>query len=163
MTRSKFRLWALLPATLTILVTGLLYFIFSKGIFNSIENPPTAVYVFTGVFLIVWTWLVFGELRTKAISVTLDNDLITTSNFLGLGGKRIFDLTEFDGFTTSLLPSKGGTYEYLYLIKDNKKVIKLSEFYHKNYFELKHVLSKRVKFMGNKPFNMLTELKEIYQ
>ena len=163
MIRSKFRLWAFLPATMAILLTGLLYFIFSKGVFNSIANPPTAVYVFAGVFLIILTWLVFGELRTKVISVTIDNDLITSANFLGLGSKQKFVLTEFEGFTTSLLPSNGGTYEYLYLLKDNKKVIKLSEFYHKNYFELKQVLTKRVKFLGDKPFNMLTEIKEIYR
>ena len=148
---------------MALLVTGLLYFIFSKGVFNSTENPPNAVFVFAILFLIVLTWLVFGELRTKVISVTIDNDLITTANFLGLGAKRKFDFTEFEGFTTSLLPSNSGTYEYLYLLKDNKKVIKLSEFYHKNYFELKQVLTKRVKFLGDKPFNMLTEIKEIYR
>ena len=163
MTRTRFRLWAFLPATMAILVTGLLSFIFSRGVFTSIEDTPTAVYVFAGVFLFVWTWLVFGELRTKVISVKIGKDLITTTNFLGLGAKRTFDFKEFEGFITSLLPSKSGTYEYLYLIKDNKKVIKLSEFYHKNYFECKQVLTNRVKFMGNKPFSMLTELREIYQ
>ena len=163
MIKSKFHLWAFLPPTMTILVTGLLYLIFSVVIVSSINNLPTAVYVFSGIFLFTWTWLVFGELRTKIITVSIDKSSITRRSYLGLGSKRQFDFKEFDGFTTSLGRSRWGTYEYLFLQKDNKKVIKLSEFYHKNYFELKQDLKNKVKYMGDKPTSTLTDLKEIFQ
>lgn len=163
MTRSKFRLWTILPVTMTFLASGLLYVILSNITVSSVDNLPTAVYVFTILFLFIWIWLIFGELRTKTIVVKIEDHSITTTNFLGLGITRQFEINEFDGFTTSLLPSRGGTYEYLYLIKDNKKIIKLSEFYHENYFELKNVITKKIKFMGNKPFNLFTEIKEIFQ
>ncbi len=46
---------------------------------------------------------------------------IIVSQYLGLGRKKIFNLSEFDGFKISLLPSEYNTYEFVYLIIDNKK------------------------------------------
>src|SRR5580698_10162118 len=101
MLKSKFRLWALLILFPTIVFTWLLYIIFSKLIFSSHDKPPPVIYLVITILLFTLAWLVFGELRTKAISVLLDNNSIMTSSFFGLGFKRQFALSEFDGFTTS--------------------------------------------------------------
>ena len=162
MIRSGFRFRAFLPLILVILVTGLLCFLFSR-IFVTGHQPSPVGYFFICISLFTWTWLVFGELRTKAISVTLDNGSITTTNFFGLGVKRQFGFKDFDGFKTCLLPSNAGTYEYLYLVKRNRKVVKLSEFYHRNYDEFKYVFQQKLKFFGREPFNIVTEVSEIFQ
>lgn len=118
----------------------------------------------TGIFLIfVWIWLVFGELRTRAIVVVIEKKTITSSSFLGLGAKKQFDFNEFDDFITIMLSSESGDYEYLHLIKNGKKIISLSEFYHNNYLELKRAISAKVKFNGDKPASLLSEIKNIFQ
>ncbi len=92
----------------------------------------------------------------------IDNKSICVRAFYGLGSKRQFELNDFNGYTTSRIPARySGTYEYLYLIMGNKRVIILSEFYHKNYYELKQALSRKVKFTGDTKFEMATELREI--
>jgi hypothetical protein len=163
MIKSKFSLWVLLPVTLTVLSSGLLYIIFKLVLKPPMENPPTAVYVFTGIFVFTWIWLVFGELRTKAIFIKIDNNTLKAKGFLGLGYAKQYSFNEFDGISTSILPSRWGTYEFLYLIKDNKKVIKISEYYHKNYFEMKQSLISQCKYLGEKRFNFFVEIKEIFQ
>ncbi len=45
---------------------------------------------------------------------------------------------------------------------NDKKIVKLSEFYHRNYSELKTVLAKKVTYLGNEKLNILNELKEIF-
>jgi hypothetical protein len=83
MIKSKFSFWVLLPITMTVLSSGLLYIIFKLVLKPPFENPPTAVYVFTVVFVFTWIWLVFGELRTKAIFVNIDSNRIKAKDFLG--------------------------------------------------------------------------------
>lgn len=107
-------------------------------------------------------WLIFGELRTKATVVKINSDNIILSKFLGAGTEEEFSFDYFDGFAIAILPSRGKAYEYLYLMTGNKKAIKLSEFYHKNYYELKQEISKNSKFLGNRRFSYLAELKEIF-
>jgi hypothetical protein len=36
----------------------------------------------TVLFLFTWVWLVFGELRTKVIEVTIENNSIEKKNYL---------------------------------------------------------------------------------
>lgn len=84
------------------------------------------------------------------------------ANYVGLGTKRIYNLSQFDGFETALLPSRYDTYEYLYLIENGKKVVKLSQFYHSNYADLKNALTGKVRNLGQKGFSYIQEFKEIF-
>ena len=152
---------AFLPVTLVILVTGLLFMIL-KAIISSTVAPPNAIYVFTGIFVITWIWLVFGELRKKANYIVIDENRIVIANYLGLGPKQQYDIKDFEGFTTSLLPSRWNDYEYLFLIKDGKRIIAISEFYHKNYLDFKQYLVEKSKYLGDQPFNLLREIKDIF-
>jgi hypothetical protein len=47
---------------------------------------------------------------------------IERKNYLGLEN---YDFQYFDGFQTSIVNSKSGNFEYLYLLKDNQKIIKM--------------------------------------
>jgi len=109
--------------------------------------------------LAVLAWLLLGEVRTKAITVELDADSLSVRGYYGLGSKRRILYSECKGFTTSDLPTESGqTYEYLYVMQNGKKVVKVSEFYHKNYDELKREIAKKLKYLGDKPFSMSDEL-----
>ncbi len=54
------------------------------------------------------------------------------TNFLGLGFSKEIHFSEIDGFKVAILPSEYEDYEYLYIMKNRRKIINLSEFYHKN-------------------------------
>jgi hypothetical protein len=115
----------------------------------------------TVLFLFTWIWLVFGELRTQIIEVKILNNYIEKKNYIGFNQKYKFE--DFDGFQTSIISSRSGSFEYLYFIKDNKKVIKISEAYHKNYFDLKEKISGHLKDLGEVKFSFFDEFKEIFK
>ncbi len=105
-----------------ILFTGLLVFSFSKLL--SIKKIPSfGVLIFLGLLVFFWIWIFFGEIRTKAVKVRIGMNNIIVSQYLGLGRKKIFNLSEFDGFKISLLPSEYDTYEFLYLMMNDKKLL----------------------------------------
>ena len=105
----------------------------------------------------------FGELRTKAIYVRIENDRIIVKPYLGLGSKKEYKIGFFDGYTVPDLSSYGGTHEYLYLTKNNKKIIKLSAFHHSNYLEIKELIDTKFNFTGRTKFKMLDEFIEIFK
>ena len=159
--KSKFKLWAFLPIVILILVTGVLAIIVN-AIVDHNQIPPIGVMVFLLLFVFVFIWILFGELRTKVVVAEIENDVITITNYLGIGHKKTYMLSQFEGYETSVLPSRYDKYEYLYLIENGRKCIKLSEYYHKNYFDMKFYISKSVRNMGQKKFSYITELKEIF-
>ncbi len=164
MTKSKFSLWVILTTFIIVILSGVNYLIFSTLIFTDNNNKMSfGVVLFIGLLLFTLVWLIFGELRTKIITVVIDSNMISIRNFWGIGRKISFQLSDFDGYKTALLPSKYKTYEYLYLMQDGKKKVKISQFYHHNYSELKIELRKNVKFVGAEHFNYIRELKEIFQ
>lgn len=160
MFKTSFRLWFFLVIILTIIWTGCLYsvcmMVFGRSNVDLFEMLMLCFFVF------VWLWLFFGELRTKAILVTLESETISKRSFLGLGPEKKYSLHEFEGFSTCSIPAKGGEYEYLYLIKNGKKVIKLSEFYHSNYDQIKEEIRQRLKSLGTVKFSYISEFKEIF-
>lgn len=162
MIKSKFRFWALFPfcASLFLLVILIFSAIKFYGKINS-DNifPMLLVFIF---FVLILIWLIWGELRTKAVKVSIDMDRLSYSNFLGLGNLRVLRFSEIDGFKIANLPSEYQDYEYLYVMVNKYKVIKLSEFYHKNYKELKAMISSKSKCLGEEKFSYVQEFKEIF-
>ncbi|MEO6649874.1 MAG: hypothetical protein ABIN89_26070 [Chitinophagaceae bacterium] len=112
--------------------------------------------------IFIFVWLVWGELRTKILKISIENDKISVKNFQGLGISKVFYFSEIDGFKTSILPSEYKDFEYLYLIKSGHKIVKVSEFYHKNYSELKMEISKKCKNLGTQKFNIVREFIELF-
>lgn len=82
---------------------------------------------------------------------------------MGLGPSCQTMFGEFNGYATTIQHSRVAKYEYLYLVNKNKKEIIISEFYHQNYLELKNEISKKIEFLGNKPVNIISEIKGIFQ
>jgi len=158
---SIFRLWVFLPVALLLLVTGLLAFA-AKKLLERPGFPPFGIIVFLAFFIFALIWLVFGELRTKVIKVQIEDEKVIVSNYLGLGIPKMYSLLQIDGFETTLLPSKYNMYEYLYLIQKGKKVVKLSQFYHKNFADLKNTLNEKIPNLGQKGFSLIQEVKEIF-
>jgi hypothetical protein len=161
--KSKFKFWAYFLAFLAISFSLLLgSLVVSSNVFNP-KTPIWFLILITLFFGFVWSWLVFGELRAKVISVEFDHGSFSVKQFLGLGASKTYYFDDIEGYKTSILPSNTGTYEYLYLMSSDKKVIKLSEYYHRNYTELKeYIINRGIKNLGFERFSYIKELKEIF-
>lgn len=96
------------------------------------------------------------------IKVTIDEQSISIIKFLGLAPRKKYFFTDISGFKTSFLQSRAGGNEYLYVMQDKKKVIKISDFYHKNYKELKEQLKLKTADLGFEKFSFIDELKETF-
>lgn len=96
------------------------------------------------------------------IKVVLNDDHLLIKTFGGLSTAKKYLYSDLGGFKTSILRSRGGDNEYLYFIKDNKKVGKISDFYHKNYLELKTEISSKLDDLGFEKFSYKDELKETF-
>jgi hypothetical protein len=163
MTASKFRMWSILPIIMTLFISGIIGIVLYQIIFSSDTMPPVSIFVFIVLFTSILIWLIFGELRKKTIVVKIDSNSITIKHFMGLGNSYQTMLSEFNGYVTTIQQSRVAKYEYLYLINKNSKEIVISEFYHQNYHELRNEISKKVDFLGNRPFNIFSEIKGIFQ
>lgn len=161
--KTRFLFWAFLMCGCFTVLSCILPLFFKLWV-DDVKNEVSAGVLF-GLFLIsfTWIWLLLGELRTKAIAVKFEADVLSIKRFMGLVPAGSYYLVEFDGYKTCLLPSKTGYYEYLYLIKDGRKRVKLSQFYHSNYSELKRFVAKELKFLGKENFSYCRELKEVFE
>lgn len=160
--KSRFKFGAYFVAVLSIIFTIMMLLSFSVYLFGIIV-PIGIALLFYFWLILVWIWLVYGELRTKAVAVYVAFDYFTVKGYLGLGPEKTYYFNEVDGYLTAILPAKGTSYEYLYIVKGGKKVIKLSQFYHSNYAELKDTISStNIKDLGYEDFSYGRELKEIF-
>ena len=159
--KSKLKPSALIIPVLIIAFTSILIHLVVANLPIAIKDIRS-IDVFMGLLLLfTWTWLVFGEFRTKVIQIEIQKSQIQKKNYLGLDQKYNFE--DIDGFQTSMLTGKSGTYEYLYFIKNGEKIVKISEFYHRNYSELKTEISIHIKNLGEIPFSFTDEYKEIFK
>lgn len=160
MVESKFKIWTLLAIISSLLLFAVLIFVFIRSAISSLPLYASIPLLLFLLFIIAW--LVYGELRTKAIKVRVESNTIIANGFIGLGPDRIYDFKEFDGYKISILPSEYQEYEYLYLLRNHKKVIKVSQFYHGNYFDIKKAITTKTRNLGEEPFSLFQELKEIF-
>lgn len=121
------------------------------------------VYGVTFLMLFCVCWLVFGELRRSAVRLRIDGGTLAVTSFAGLGFTRRYDLKSFDAVTSTILVSRGGAYEYRYLMKAGRRVVRISAFYLKNYREISEALSEHCVYKGRRPMNFWLEMKEIFR
>ena len=159
--QSRFRFYAYMPAFLVVFITGFLVLTIYLVSDSPTVSFPALLAIFS-IWIFILVWVAYGELRTKAIRVDIGEYEIIVSRYLGLGSNKVYYFSSFDGYETAILSSRYSSYEFLYLVANGKRVIKLSEYYHKNYTEMKKVLSEKLPDLGHKPFNFFQELKEIF-
>ena len=164
MLETKFKFYIYLLPVLTFAVPIILYSaLFLEGGFSS-DLPIFLKIYFSSLMVFTFIYLLYGELRTKAIYVRIEKDRVIMKPFLGLGKKKEYQIDFFDGYSLSnLYYLHQGYYEYLYLVKNNKKIIKISAFHHANYFEIKKLIDARMNFNGWIEFSLIDEFKEIFK
>ena len=126
-------------------------------------SPPLSGFPLILLLTFTLAWLFFGEFRTKMIKIIIEDDFVIVKNFGGLSSGKKYFYSDLDGYKTSILRSTTTDNEYLYLIHGDKKIGKISDFYHKNYYKLKEELKTKLKDLGVEKFSYIDELKEIFK
>lgn len=81
--------------------------------------------------------LIGYQLNHKAHKIVIEGDTVIRVRWFGFGLKKVYKISDIEGFLTYSISGKKNANEYLYLIAGDEKVAKLSTYYHKNYQELK--------------------------
>ncbi|UUC44725.1 hypothetical protein [Flavobacterium cerinum] len=115
-------------------------------------------FLFVGSLMLITCLFLFVVILRRVISVNLSDNEIVVKNILQSELKIKFK--DLDGFETTFETSKGGkSYEILYLIKDNKVLVHISEFHFSNYKEIKNKVRSKLKDCGFVPFSYFSDWK----
>lgn len=144
---SVFKTWTYVFLSLSLLVFAIGAFAFGNVNHNDHSSMTVLFLLFVAVFVLLWCVFVFIELKNKAVVLEISSSGLVVKNFLGFGSRRNYAWSEFNGFTTKELEAESGSFEYLYLQHPEKRIV-VSQFYHKNYPELRQEISKYVKYRG---------------
>lgn len=125
-------------------------------VFTSLE-AGIFIYIFIGFAIIFLSY----ELRKKVIKVDFENDKLIVQYFLGLSAPKRFKYSDIDGFKTSKVYSKLGTFNYLYIMVGKNKIAILSDFYHSNYSFLLIESQENLTNLGYVSTNFFSELNDI--
>lgn len=120
------------------------------------------MYLFYLAFILVWLWLLLVTIRQRLVVVKVNGGEVSSRGFMGLGIASTYSFNELDGYKTSTIASRYGYFEHLYLIKGGKKVIRIGGNYHRNYAELKAAITPFLVYLGDEPYHIKNEFKEIF-
>jgi phosphorylcholine metabolism protein LicD len=158
--KSKFKTISYFILTFFIFFIGFLVIILVdfKTVFNSkIAGSILVLLIFFSAFLI------FIELKDKIIAIILEHNSVIINRFCGLTNPVFFYDKEIEGFHNSIVTTRRyGRYNYIYLMKGNKKIAKISNQYHKNFGDLSREIEKKYKNLGFINSNFMSELKDMF-
>ena len=150
--------FAFLPIIICFIVTMSVFGIFFLTLSSSKSSILGPMF-----FLIVAIYLWLTEFRTRAHKIEILNDKVIVREYFGLGKQKIFELKNLEGFNLSIQPSKSGPYKYIFIIQQGKRIASISEFYHRNYGEMKTAIEERIKNLGLIEYRFKSELREMFK
>ena len=138
------------------MVAAIILLITTAISFNETFTAPVGG---TLVYILLVITLIYSivEAGSKASSGDFLAYGIFVKSFWGLGPQKWYAMNELTGFQTSVITSKAGKFEALYLISNNIKVGKFTQLYHSNYHEILEFAKQNLKDLGYTPCNVVTE------
>lgn len=152
MLQTRFKPWGNLPLIISLLLIILLYVFM---IVLSSNLPIYGYVLITGAFILTAS-LIIIELKNKTVLITVENDVVRSAKFMGWGAKTTIPMSDITGYKTCIVPREWESTEVLFLVSGNKKLIRLSEYYHLNYDELRHFFSTRFKNLGQERYRIFS-------
>ena len=130
----------------------------------NIKSAFTSIYggLFVIIILAFSVFIIFFEFKSKIIEIEFLDNQIKINNFFGLTNTKIIDDKIINGFYNSIVKTKYGSYNYIYLTSNHKKIVKISDQYHKNFTELSIEIKKRYKDLGYINSGFISEIKDIF-
>jgi hypothetical protein len=131
---------------LTLVFSSLYFKIIEVQVENNIDfetwlNSTNDIFLFS--ILSFWELVVLSLFMTQNKFIIIENEEIIFINPLLPFIRKTRQSNEYDYFFTIVEQSRGGEYEAIWLIKNNKIKDRISSFYYSNYSELKDNLSIR--------------------
>jgi len=155
---SKFKIVAFsVPIFFITVLIFLIYIIFN---FNQLLNNLDGVYSVTIIitFLVIMT---FFELRDKLIKINITDNKVLINKYFGILNPISFKHSEITGYYSSEVNTRYKIYNFIYLMKGNKKIAKISNQYHKNFEELKQEIGNKYRDLGKINSDFFSEIKDI--
>lgn len=147
------------------------------SLITSLLLPATVWYIFTSgdvldiiggivAFILVsmiWLVMVWGELRLKTHRIYFKANSIEVRSFFGLGKKQTYAYDTICEYTISLQPAYPFPYECITLISNQKDVLRISQFYFRNYLEMKLLIIDKFKEYKVRKFSLRKSILEIFK
>lgn len=161
--KSKLKFSGYLWAAFSAIVAVSLICLFFESI-SEFSDSPFLFFIKCLFFLFMWLVIFFSEVKTKIISVEIESRELFVKRYLGLGITHFYNVDQINGFKTSILKSRNNkSYEYLYLMIDNRRVAIVSEYYHSNYKDLKNcIVANGIKCIGPGDDDVVQRIKDIF-
>lgn len=143
----------------SILLPAIVWYIFTSGnMFDIIGGILVLVLV-----LVIWLVMVWGELRLKTHRIYFTTKGIEVRSFLGIGKKRTYSYDAITGFVIGLQPAYPFPYESITLMRNEKKLLRISQFYFRNYKEIKLLITERFANYQIQKFSLRKAITEIFE
>jgi hypothetical protein len=135
-----------------------IYLFFNR--FEAFGNHHNQKFLFiASLFWLTCFYSILGIIK-RVVTIKITDQEITTKNIFR--SKKHIKLKDFDGYETTSEISRGGSYEVVYLMKNQKSLIHISEFHLSNYNELKSLVQKNINNLGYSSFNFLSDWKRYF-
>lgn len=143
----------------SVLLPAIVWYIFTSGsMFDIIGGIVVLMLV-----LFIWLVMVWGELRLKIHQIYFTTNGIEFRSFLGIGKKRVYSYDVITGFTIGLQPAYPFPYESITLMRNEKKLLRISQFYFRNYKEIKLLITERFASCQIQKFSLRKAITEIFE
>jgi hypothetical protein len=111
------------------------------------------------IMLFTCFWFILGTIK-RVLWIEINSQEIRITNILF--SKTKIKISTFDGFETSIETSNAGNYEVMYLIKNKKSLVHISEFHLANYKELKSSIETKMSNLGYVPSRFFSDWKRYW-
>ena len=150
----SFRTFIFIAMTITTLLLPIYLFVNRVESFG--ENYNFKFFFVSTLMIFSCFWLILGMIHRVLCLKLNDQEIVFKNIFLS---ERKFTFKDFDGFEITTETSKAGSYEVLYLIKNKKSLVHISEFHLANYKELKNHIEINLKNLGYIPHSLINNWK----
>lgn len=154
MVKSKFSYRTYIQVAISIIALFFPIYLFFNRIEAFGDNYNLKFLFVSFLMLLSGVWSILGVIKRAIIIKINDQEIILKNIFLS---EKQINIKDFDGFETTTENSRYRSYEVLYLVKDKKSVIHLSEFHLSNYREIKKSIEGKINNLGYFPFSFLTD------
>jgi hypothetical protein len=112
------------------------------------NDDPNEKLIFTSIMPLIVIIIGIYQLRQNLLNIIITDENITFRRYLGFGKSNIYNLNDLDGYNIQIKKTKGEEYEILKIIKDNKTLMQISQFYIDNYSDLKLKIGQKLKIVN---------------
>ena len=111
------------------------------------------------LFIVAFGLIILHQIKTKLVTIILKENSIEITDWFKK--ESTFKFSEITGFENRIEKGKFESFEYLYIVKNGKRIATISQTYHENYVELKSIVMQNLKNLGISKFGLISEIKEI--